>query len=193
MKKLMIGILGLMVVLLSCTNQTNENANNMDNPFFKEWTTSFGVPPFDEIEEEHYMPAVKEAIKLREEQIEEIVDNSEDPNFENTILALDKSGELLDKVTGTFYPLNSANTNENMQAIAREMSPLLTKHSDNVMMNPQLFERVKAVYEKRNDINLDKAQLRVTEKYYQDFERNGANLSDEDQETLRRLNAELST
>jgi len=193
MKRILMIVMVFGVLTFSCQNQKNETEKNMDNPFFSEWTAPFGVPPFDEIKEEHYMPAVKEAIKQQEEEIETIVDNSEEPDFENTILAMDKSGQLLDKVTGTFYPLNSANTNENMQAIAREMSPLLTQHRDNITMNPQLFERVKAVYEKRNDLNLDKEQLRVTEKYYQDFERNGANLSDEDQETLRQLNEELST
>ena len=189
--KLLIVVMGLAIV--SCQNQNNESEKDMNNPFFKEWTTPFGVPPFDEIKVEHYIPAVKEAVEQQEAEIEAIVNNTEEPDFENTILAMDKSGKLLDKVTGTFYPLNSANTSEEMQAVAREMSPLLTQHSDNIMMNPELFQRVKAVYEKRNEMNLDKAQLRVTEKYYQDFERNGANLSDEDQETLRGLNEELSS
>jgi peptidyl-dipeptidase Dcp len=180
------------MAFVSCQNQNKESEKDMNNPFFKEWTTPFGVPPFDEIKVGHFVPAVKEAIVQQEAEIEAIVSNSEEPDFENTILALDKSGQLLDKVTGTFYPLNSANTNEEMQAAAREISPLLTQHSDNIMMNPELFERVKTVYEKRDVMNLDKEQLRVTEKYYQDFERNGANLSDEDQETLRKLNEELS-
>src|SRR6056297_2826602 len=107
----------------------------MENPFFKEWTTPYGVPPFDEIKEEHYVPAVKEGIKQHEGEIEAIVSNSAEPTFENTILPMDKSGELLDKATGVFYTLSSANTNDNMQAIAREISPLLTQHRDNIALN----------------------------------------------------------
>ena len=193
MKKLMIVILGVVVVFTSCTNQAKENENNMRNPFFREWTTPFGVPPFDEIRVEHYVPAIEEGIKRQEAEIASIAGSPEEATFENTILAMDKSGELLDKVRGVFYPLNSANTNEKMQEIAREITPLLTKHRDNIMMNPGLFKRVKAVYEKRNDAGLDEQQIRVTKKYYQDFVRNGANLSAADQETLRGLNEELST
>ncbi|HKJ78121.1 MAG TPA: M3 family metallopeptidase [Prolixibacteraceae bacterium] len=192
MRKILIMIVGLGMLLSSCTNRANENVNDMNNPFFREWTTPFGVPPFDEISEEHYVPAIKEGIKRQEAEMNAIVENSEKATFENTILAMDKSGELLDKVTGVFYPLNSANTNEKMQENAREISPLLTQHRDNIMMDPELFKRVKSVYEKRNELGLDAEQLRVTEKYYQDFVRNGANLSPEEQEKLRALNEELS-
>ncbi|MGM0620667.1 MAG: M3 family metallopeptidase [Bacteroidota bacterium] len=192
MKKLLIGTFVLALALGACQNQEKGSDTDMENPFFKEWTTPHGVPPFDEITEEHFVPAVKEGIEQQAAEVEAIAANSSEPTFENTIVALDKSGELLDKVTGTFYPLNSANTNEDMQAIAREISPLLTQHRDNISLNPELFEKIKAVYQKRSDLNLDKEQLRVTEKYYDDFERNGANLSDEDQETLRGLNEELS-
>ena len=179
------------IAITGCNNQSKES-ESMENPFLKEWDTPFGVPPFNEIKEEHYLPAIQEGIKQNEAEIQAIVDNSEEPGFENTILALDQSGELLEKVTGVFGPLNSANTNENMQALAREISPLITKHRDNISMNPALFAKVKAVYEKRNDLGLDDQQLRVTEKYYQDFVRNGANLSPEDQERLKELNGELS-
>ncbi len=164
----------------------------MKNPFFEEWTTPFGVPPFDEIKVEHYVPAVKEGIKQQETEIEAIVSNPEEPTFENTIFALDKSGALLEKVSGVFGPLNSANTNDEMQAVAREISPLQTTHRDNISMNPGLFNRIKTVYDNRNNLGLDAEQLRVTEKYYQDFERNGANLSPEDQETLKSINTDLS-
>src|SRR5690606_16723285 len=112
--------------------------------------------------------------------------------FENTMLALDKSGELLSKVTGTFYPLNSANTNDEMQALAREISPLMTQHRDNISLNAELFKKIKSIYERRHELGLDKEQMRATEKYYEDFVRNGANLSAEDQKKLRKLNEELS-
>ena len=164
----------------------------MENPFLKEWATPFGVPPFDEIQEDHYIPAVKEGIRIQDSEIQNIVESTEEPTFENTVLVLDKSGELLNKVASVFYPLNSANTNDNMQALAREISPLLTQHNDNISLNPELFARIKAIYEKRNELSLDAEQLRVIEKYYQDFVRGGANLSIEDQEKLRSLNEELS-
>ncbi len=164
----------------------------MKNSFFVEWNTPFGVPPFDQINVEHYLPAVKEGIKQHEAEIDAIVSNEDEPTFENTILAFDKSGELLDKVSGVFGPLSSAETNAEMQAVAREIRPLQTQHRDNIMMNPGLFKRVKAVYYNRNNMGLDAEQMRVTEKYYQDFERNGANLSPENQEKLKKINAELS-
>ena len=180
-------------VLISCTSQKKENTVNMDNPFFKEWTTTFGVPPFDEIKTEHFLPAIAEGIKQNQAEIDAIVANATEPNFENTILALDKSGELLDKVQGVYGPLNGANTNDEMQAAAREITPMLSKHRDAISMNPELFKKVKAVYDKRADLGLDDQQIRVVEKIYQDFERNGANLSAEDQEKLKAINTELST
>ncbi len=180
-------------VLFSCTSQKKEIITNMDNPFFKEWTTTFGVPPFDEIRVEHFVPAITEGINEQQAEVDAIVVNTEEPNFENTILALDKSGQLLDKVQGVFGPLNGANTNPELQAVAREISPLMTKHRDGISMNPELFKKVKAVYDKRAEMGLDDQQLRVVEKIYQDFERNGANLSAEDQEKLKAINTELSS
>ncbi|MBT3386077.1 MAG: M3 family metallopeptidase [Prolixibacteraceae bacterium] len=192
MKKLLLAIFAVGLVFSSCKNENKEITATMENPFFTTWTTPFGVPPFGQILEEHYIPAIQEGITQRQAEIDAIVANTDKPTFENTILALDKSGELLSKVNGVFGPLNSANTNENMQAIAREISPLMTKHRDNISMDPELFKKVKAIYDKREELNFDAEQMRVTEKYYQDFERNGANLSAEDQEILKSLNAELS-
>ncbi|WP_372933501.1 M3 family metallopeptidase [Mariniphaga sediminis] len=192
MKKILIGIIVLGMAVLSCQNQKKESETNMENPFFKEWTTPYGVPPFDEIKEEHYLPAVEEGIRKHETEVNAIVEDKSEPTFDNTILALDKAGQLLDMVTSTFYPLNSANTNDKMQELAREISPLLTRHSDNIMMNAGLFEKIKSVYDKRNSLGLDEEQLRATEKYYEDFVRNGANLSAADQEKLRGWNEELS-
>ena len=164
MKKpfLILFVFGL--VLFSCTSQKKETTANMDNPFFKEWTTTFGVPPFDEIKVEHFVPAITEGINQQQAEIDAIVANTEEPNFENTILVLDKSGRLLDKVQGVFGPLNSADTNDEMQAAAREITPLMSKHRDAISMNPDLFKKVKAVYEKRDELGLDDQQLRVVEK-----------------------------
>ncbi len=190
-KSLLLAIITGMAII-TCQSPKNENKDNMKNPFFTEWTTSFGVPPFDQIEEEHYIPAVKKGIEQHESEIKEIVENKGPATFENTILALDKSGELLDKVTGVFYPLNSANTNDNMQDLAREISPLLTAHRDNILLDPVLFRKVKEVYDKRNESGFDDQQVRVITKYYEDFVRNGANLSEEDQTILRGINEKLS-
>ena len=192
MKKPIIMLITAGLFLGSCTTRKKETTANMENPFFTEWTTTFGVPPFDEIKEEHYIPAVEEGIKQQQAEIDAIVANTAEPNFENTILVYDKSGQLLDKVQSVFGPLNSANTNDEMQALARQISPMMTKHRDGISMNPALFNKVKAVYDKRNEMGLDDQQLRVVEKIYQDFARNGANLSPEDQEKLKKINEELA-
>ncbi len=193
MKKLFFTFFVFGLILFSCTPRKKETAANMENPFLKEWTTLFGVPPFAEIKEEHYIPAIEEGIKQQQAEIDSIVANTEGPSFANTILALDKSGNLLSKVNGVFGPINSANTNDSLQAIARRITPMLTKHRDGISMNPELFKKVKAVYDNRNEMGLDDQQLRVVEKIYQDFERNGANLSPEDQEKLKAINTELSS
>ncbi len=192
MRKLLILNLVFGMTFFSCQNQKKATTENMQNPFFKEWTTPFGVPPFNEIKEEHYLPAFEEGIQQQEAEIDQIVANQDGQTFENTILALDKSGALLDKVSGVFSPLTSANTNDKMQKIDREVTPMLTRHRDNISMNPELFKKVKAVYDNRNNLGLDAEQLRVTEKYYRDFVRNGANLSKENQDKLKALNEELS-
>lgn len=193
MKKLLFFAIVTGLALVSCQSQKKENATDMENPFFTEWNTPFGVPPFEEITVEHYVPAVQKGIEEQKAEVEELVANTAEPTFENTILALDKSGELLNKVTGVFFPLNSANTNEEMQAVAREISPMLSNHSDEISMNPDLFKKIKAIYDKRNELGLDEQQIRVTEKYYQDFERNGANLLPEDKEVLKGINTQLAT
>jgi peptidyl-dipeptidase Dcp len=193
MKKLLLFVCIAALALTACQPQQKESANTMENPFFKEWSTPFGVPPFDEIKVEHYVPAVKEGIEQQESEIEAIVNNSEAANFENTILAFDKSGALLKKVNGVFGPLSSAVTNDEMQAVARELSPMRTAHYNNISMNAGLFERIKAVYDKRNELNFDQEQMRVVEKFYVDFVRGGANLSAEDQQKLKDINIELSS
>lgn len=192
MKRVLIFFYVAGIFLTSCQNQKKESQVDMENPFFKEWTTPYGVPPFDEIKIEHYLPALKEGIEQHEAEIDAILANTDEPTFENSILTFDKSGKLLSKVTGTFYPLNSANTNDKMQELAREVAPLMTRHYDNISLNPLLFERIKSIYERRNELGLDKEQMRATEKYYEDFVRGGANLSKENQEKLRALNEELS-
>ena len=191
MKKIGLSIIALALITSSCQT-TQEQKKDMSNPFFTEFTTPFQVPPFDQIKLEHYMPAIEKGIAEQVAEIKAITDNNQEATFENTILAFDQSGDLLDKVSSVFSNLNSANTNDEMQALAREITPKMSTHDDNIMLNKELFQRVKAVYEKRNELNLDAEQLRVVEKYYRDFDRNGANLDDEKQAELRKLNDELS-
>lgn len=190
MKKIVLSVIGLALFATAC-NTSKEPKKDISNPFFSEYNTPFQVPPFSEIKLEHFMPAIEAGIVEQLAEIKAITDNKEEPSFENTILAFDQSGELLRKA-GIFSTLKSANTNDEMQALAREITPKMSAHRDNIMLNKELFTRVKAIYEKRNELNFDADQLRVVEKYYQDFERNGANLTDEQQAELRKLNEELS-
>jgi peptidyl-dipeptidase Dcp len=163
-----------------------------ENPLLKPFTTPFQVPPFGDIALEHFLPAIEAGIKVNLAEIDAIVNNPAAPDFKNTILAYDISGDRLSVASRIFSNLSSANTNPAMQKLAREISPKLTIHRDNISLNPGLFKRVKAVYEKRNSMGLDAQQIRVTEKFYKDFERGGANLSPENQTRLRQINEELS-
>jgi len=163
-----------------------------ENPFLGEFKTPFQVPPFDKIDTSDYLPAFLEGIRQHDEEISKIVNNPVAPDFKNTILAFDKSGKLLTRVSKVFYNLNEAETNKKMQALARRLSPVMSKHADDIALNEKLFLRIKQVYDQRQNLQLDDQQKRVVEKYYRDFERQGANLSPEEKEKLRKLNEELS-
>ena len=189
MKKIIILLAVITAVALSaCKNEKKMK----ENPFFKEYSTPFQVPPFDQIDSTDYMPAFIEGIKQHDAEIAAIADNAEEPTFENTILPFDKSGKVLTRVSKVFFNMTEANTNDQLQDIAAKVSPLLSKHNDDVSMNPKLFARIKAIYDKRNDLKLDAQQVRVVEKYYRDFERRGANLTKEQQDQLRKINEELA-
>lgn len=168
------------------------NGLNAQNPFLTEYNTPFQVPPFDKIRVSDFMPAFLDGMKIQNGEIEAIVKNSAEPDFANTIEAFDKSGKILSKVSKVFYNINEANTNPEIQSIARDLDPLISKHTDDIYLNEYLFGRIKSIYEKRKDMNLDPQQIRVVEKYYRDFERRGANLPPEKKEELRKVNAELS-
>ena len=176
------------VLLISGFNPVQKR----ENPFFTEYKTPFQVPPFDKIDTSDYMPAFLEGIKQHNAEIDAIINNTTLPDFNNTILAFDKSGKLLTRVSKVFYNLNEAETNKQIQSIARKLSPVMSKHGDDISLNDKLFAKIKAVYEKRKTMNLDSQQLRVVEKYFRDFERQGANLSPEKKDQLRKLNEELS-
>ena len=162
------------------------------NPFFSDYDTPFGVPPFEKIKEAHYMPAFKEGIKQGEAEIQAIVNNPDPPTFENTIEELERSGALLSKAQHVFFNLLSANTNDTMQEIAKEASPMFSKFRDDILLNERLYERVKAVYEQKDKLNLATEQEKLLDEYYKDFVRGGANLDDEKKAQLREINEELS-
>ena len=186
------GLFFLLALVLSM-NSCKKGAEVTDNPFFEdEWTTPYGVPPFDRIKMEHYAPAFERGMSLHNEQIEAIVSSVEEPTFENTILAYDNSGQMLMRVATVFELLNSAETNDQMQAYASEIFPRLAAHYDAIAMNEALFERVKQVYNSRAAQRLTGDELRLTEKMYEDFVRSGALLSAEDKASLQQINEQLS-
>ena len=165
---------------------------NMGNPLLKESSAPFGAPQFDKISDEHYLPAFEAAIAEGKAEIDAIVENQEEPTFENTIEAMEYAGQTLNTVAGIFYNLMEANTNDQMQAVAEQVSPMLTEYSMYVSLNEKLFERVKAVYEKRNELGLDQDQMTLLEDNYKGFVRGGANLSEEDKALYSKWSEELS-
>ena len=165
---------------------------NMKNPFLVESSAPFGAPEFDKITNEHYMPAFEAGIAEGKAEIDAIVANQEEPTFENTIEAMEYAGQTLNKVAGIFFNLMEAHTNDEMQAIAEQVSPMLTEFSMYSSLNEALFERVKTVYEKRESLNLEPDQMKLLEDTYKGFVRGGANLSAEDKEVYSKLSEELS-
>ena len=168
------------------------NKGEVDNPFLSDFSTPFGVPAFDEIKPEHYMPAFELGMEQQKAEIEAIVNNNEPATFENTIVALDQSGALLNKVSYVFFAQNSACTDSAMQAISRELSPKLSKHSDDINLNPALFAKVKEVYETADTAALTKEQQKLLTETYKGFVRSGANLDSLGQAKLRELNSEIA-
>jgi peptidyl-dipeptidase Dcp len=163
------------------------------NPFMSEWTTPFETPPFEEIKNEHYLPAFNEGMKAQRAEMESIIQNPEEPNFKNTIEALEKSGERLNRVERVFNCVNGANTSPELQAVSEEVEPLLTKHYDDINLDPKLFARVKAIYQQRDGLGLNEEEGTLLENIYQSFVRSGADLNEEDKAILRAINEELST
>ena len=163
-----------------------------DNPLLTEQNTPYGVPAFDKVRTEHYMPAFKEAIARQQAEINAIINNEEQPTFENTIVALDRSGALLEKVEGVFFNILDADGNDTMDSIANEVSPLLSALSDSIMLNEHLFARVKTVYDERETLGLDAEQMRLLTETYKNFARSGANLPADKKERLMEINKELS-
>ena len=174
---------------LSCSSDAVVETGN---PLLDEWTTEFGIPPFDKIETKHFEPAFEQAMKMHNQEIEAIVANESEPTFENTIVAMDNAGIKLWELNLIFGMLSSSDLDEEMQEIQNRMMPAIEKHYNSIMLNEALFERVKAVYQNRKSLNLDDVQLRLVEKNYNDFVRSGALLEGEAKERLMQINAELA-
>ena len=189
-------LLGVVPVLLALPQRAGAKPvarPAVQNPFLEEWKTPFGVPPFDRIKNEHYVPAFGEAMKRHLAEVDAIANNPQAPAFANTIEALEASGALLTQVSSVFFALNSANTDDGKEAIAQEMAPKLSAHGDAILLNDKLFKRIKAVWEKRDTLKLTTEQAMLLKKTRTDFIRNGADLTPEKKEELKKVNQELST
>ncbi len=162
------------------------------NPLLVESPLPYGMPPFDQIRDEHFQPAIEQGMAEHRTEIDAIAGNSDEPTFENTIIELERTGQTLSNVMRVFSNLSGANTNENLQAVQREMAPQLSAHSDAINLNEDLFARIETLYEQRDGLELDAESLRLLEDYHTRFVRAGARLSDEDKEILREINTELA-
>ncbi|TJZ59815.1 M3 family metallopeptidase [Sphingobacterium olei] len=189
-KKSFLPFMVIASIFVGCNSE--EKQNQSDNPLLIDSETPFNVPAFDQIRDEHFRPAFEEALQQHNLEIEKIVSNQDEASFTNTILALENAGSLLNKVSTVFFNLNSANTNDTIQAIAKDLAPVLSAHSDEINLNPKLFARVKEVYSKKESLGLDAEDIKLLEETYKRLVRSGANLSDTDKEKLKKINAKLS-
>ena len=198
---ILFGILCAVVMLFVNSSKAEKKADEQvltktitkaRNPFFEEWKTPFSVPPFDQIKDEHFMPAFKKGMETEIKEIDAIANNTEAPTFENTLVAMEKTGELLNKVSRVFFHLNGADTSDTRKAIAKDVTPLLSKHRNSINLNEKLFQRVKAVHEHKDKLNLNLEQKKLLEETYKAFVRSGANLKPEEKEKVKKINEELS-
>lgn len=187
MRKTVMSLLAAGMLFTACNKQ-----DNADNPLLQKWDTPFETAPFEKIKPEHYLPAFKAAIEQHDKEIQEIVSNKEAATFDNTIAALEFSGQLLSRIQGVYFNMLAANTSTELQKAQEEIGPLLAHHSDNVSMNAELFKRVKAVWDGKDKQNYTDEQKAVLEKVYKNFVRNGALLDANKQKELREVNAELT-
>jgi len=171
---------------------TTTQFSNNENPFYSESDLYMKFPPFDKIKNEHYLPAFEKGIKEHIIEIETIANNDQDPTFNNTIIAMETSGQLLDRVSTVFFSLTSAHTNDDMEKIRSEMAPKLSAHSDQILLNGPLFNRISQLNDQRYKLGLDSEGIRLIEKYYIDFVRSGAKLSSEEKEKLKSINGEIA-
>ncbi len=192
--------LAIATALVACGDQagmsddtTPSQISGHENPLLADWETDFGVPPFDLTQNEHYEPAFLEAMELHKAEIQAIVDNPEAPTFENTIVALEESGELYSRVGRVFGAVNGAHTNETLQGVARTMAPLRSAHGDEILLNPELWERVQAVWEERDELELTQEQAKLLEETHKQFVRSGAALDDEAKTRVMEINSAMAS
>ena len=190
MNRILAGMVSATLLFSACTSSQKETDMN---PLLQPYETPFEVPPFASIRNEHFMPAFHASIKAARATIRQIAQASEKPTFENTVLALERAGSLVDRVNAAFYNQQMANTNDTLDRIAVEVAPLLTAYQDDIYMNKNLFQRVKQVYEERDGAGLQGEDLRLVEETYKAFRRRGAELNDASQQRLREINTELSS
>ena len=193
------GLLSCIFFMDGCTVPTpktitveSTTVSTEQNPFYTESSLYMKYPDFDEIKNENYTPAFEKGMADHMAEIDAIAERADSPTLENTIIAMEKSGALLDRVATVFFALISANTNDEMEKIRSEMAPKLSAHSDQILLNGKLFHRVKTIYEQRDQLGLDAESKRLVEKYYTDFIRSGANLSNEEKESLKKINGEIA-
>src|SRR3984893_1799660 len=180
-------------LLISAQTTAVSMASSADNPLLTESALPYHMPPFDKIKDEHFAPALEAGMREQLKEVDVIAASSEKATFENTVVALEKTGRLLDRAETTFSNLNSCNTNPALQKIETEMAPKLSAHRDAIHLNAKLFARIQELYDNRNKLGLDPESGYLLERYYKDFVRAGAKLSDPDKEKLKKMNAELAT
>ena len=189
MKQFTILSLSIMM-LISCT--TNKDSAEKGSIFYTEFETPYGMPPFEKITNDDFKPAFEKGIAQQTEEIDAIVNNTEAPTFENTIVALDNSGAILTRVSSVFYGLKGAENNDAIEKLAEEMSPILSEHSDNIYLNDKLFEKINTLHNDSANLGLNTEQYRLLDKYYKNFVRSGIMLDEEQKVRLREINKELS-
>jgi len=192
MKKAILLLVLAALVAGSCSKKETPAAGQAVNPFFVAWNTPFETPPFDLIKDADYMPALLEGMARQKAEVEAIAASAEPPTFANTLEALDRTGSLLTKVSNVFLAMTTNNTNDALQKVQTDVSPLLAKHQDDIFLNAQLFERIKAVNDRKASLNLQSEQARLLERVYKTFVRGGANLDETKKAELRKINEELS-
>lgn len=193
MKRKHLIILNLPFILfMSCKQENKAETIGENNPLLAAYDTPYEAPPFNLIENHHYKPAILEAIHINQGEIDAIANSKEKPTFENTIVAFENSGSLLNRITTTLGNLTTANTNDTLQALAQEIAPELSKHSDNIFLNEKLFARVKKIWDTQLEYKLNAEQSKLLEKKYKAFVRSGANLDAKQKERLRKINEQLS-
>ncbi len=190
---LFIIILAAGVMLSACSKTSSKSTNMSSNPLFSPSSLPFEAPDFEAISVEHFRPAFKAGMEQELEEMKTIASNPDTPTFENTIVAMEKSGDLLRRTSSVFYNLTSAHTNDEIQEIQSEMAPKLSAHSDNILLNADLFERVQTLYDNREELDLDEASLKLLEDTHRNFVRAGAQLTDEQKQHMREINERVST